>query len=375
MATVPAWATLVRINEYLPAPKRLDWDGDGVGNSYDEWIELYNGNDFAVNLAGFWLDDLANGGSSPYQIEATTILSAHGYAVFYRRQTKLALNNNGDWVRLLAPGGQVVDVVSYGRSPGYDRSYSWWQGRWQAGHPTPGKANFLLPPDPFYHISLSDALRWPAGRKVVLEGIITVPPGVLGKHLFYVGDGAVGLAVYQNGTDFYPWQPGDRVRLYGRLRDNRYQRQLFLPNPTNIAIIAHGKRLPPCFLTSAIGFARQPWARLITLRGQVVRKEGRKVWLALPDGVVPIYARSGLGISLRPVVIDSWWQVTGIVYRSRKTRVVALRSSADLTPWNITHIAPQRFSRLLWDKFEWLRRTARQACSVRPPARHRACVY
>ncbi len=54
----------------MPNPE-ADWNGDGIlGDANDEYIELYNANDFAVDLSGWKVDDIAGGGSSPYTLPA-----------------------------------------------------------------------------------------------------------------------------------------------------------------------------------------------------------------------------------------------------------------------------------------------------------------
>lgn len=120
------------LNEYLPDPAS-DWDGDGAASQEDEYIELFNANDEAIDLGGWRLDDVDDGGalfglsslfgSAPYIIPPGTVIPAHGFLAFFRSQTNLALNNDGDWVRLLRPDGLVVEQVQYATSHD-DEAYS-----------------------------------------------------------------------------------------------------------------------------------------------------------------------------------------------------------------------------------------------------------
>ncbi len=98
----------VVINEFLPDPDTL---------YTEEWIELYNPLDSDVNLSGYMLDDIVGGGTAPYTIPQGTIISAHGFLVFYGNVTGVILNNSGDNVTLLMPDGvTVVDSHSYSSS-------------------------------------------------------------------------------------------------------------------------------------------------------------------------------------------------------------------------------------------------------------------
>jgi hypothetical protein len=111
------------LNEYLPAPRNVDWDGDGVASPDDEWIELYNRENTSVDLGGWQLDDVADGGTSPYPIPPDTVIPARGVRVFFKKETGIALNNAGDTVRLIRPDGVVAETHSY-TNANYDESYA-----------------------------------------------------------------------------------------------------------------------------------------------------------------------------------------------------------------------------------------------------------
>jgi len=132
------------ISEFLPAPKAVDWDGDGQKSSMDEWIELHNDSQEDLDLGGCMLDDAAGEGSYPFVFPEGTTLLAGEYRVFYRYDTHVILNNEGDSVRLLAPDGVVVDAFDYEQTD-YDVSYSRSQGcegEWVSGWPpSPGEPN------------------------------------------------------------------------------------------------------------------------------------------------------------------------------------------------------------------------------------------
>lgn len=100
-------ASAVTINEFFPDP-----DGSDSG----EWIELYNASDADVDLSGWMLDDQEGGGSSAFIIASATAIAARSFMVFEKSETGLALNNDGDTVRLLTGEGSVVDTYTYEKS-------------------------------------------------------------------------------------------------------------------------------------------------------------------------------------------------------------------------------------------------------------------
>jgi len=72
-------------------------------------------------------------------------LKSGTFVVFYRRDTGIALDDDGDEVRLLSPDGTMIEAVTFGRldpdislSRGED---GMWYDNWP---PTPGASN--LPP-------------------------------------------------------------------------------------------------------------------------------------------------------------------------------------------------------------------------------------
>ncbi|MEF8874150.1 MAG: lamin tail domain-containing protein [Candidatus Thermoplasmatota archaeon] len=138
----------VTINEFLPDPAK-DWNDDGTIDSYDEFIELYNDESQNVNISGWYLDDEADGGSTPFQVPDGTTIPSKGLTVFYKDETGVGLNNGEDNVRLMRDDQLLVDShsytssergVSHGRSP--DGGGNWYE----FSEPTPGSSNPDLGP-------------------------------------------------------------------------------------------------------------------------------------------------------------------------------------------------------------------------------------
>jgi len=100
------------VNEFMPDPAQ-DWNNDGSADDDDEWIEIYNANTFSVDLSGWQLDDVANGGSAPYTLPGRAIIAPNGFLIFFRADTNIALNNSNDDARLLHPDSAVADAISY----------------------------------------------------------------------------------------------------------------------------------------------------------------------------------------------------------------------------------------------------------------------
>ena len=83
-----------------------------------EWVEIYNNNDFSVNLVNWYLDDLENAGSSPKAFSLT--IKEKNYAVV--ELSTSMFNNDLDDVRLLDNDRNLKDSFEYGET---EKGFSW----------------------------------------------------------------------------------------------------------------------------------------------------------------------------------------------------------------------------------------------------------
>lgn len=95
-------------SEIMPNPKGSD--------ETDEWIKLYNQNNFDIDLAGWKIKDTI-GTPSTFKISESTKILANNFLVFKRPQTKIMLNNDGDGLNLLNPDNQIIDSVNFSKAP------------------------------------------------------------------------------------------------------------------------------------------------------------------------------------------------------------------------------------------------------------------
>ncbi|MGD0576452.1 MAG: lamin tail domain-containing protein [Candidatus Staskawiczbacteria bacterium] len=107
-----------------------------------EWIELYNSNNFDVDLSGWQLQD-KQGTITTFTIPASTKILANGFLFFKRPETNIMLNNDADGLNLITPGVKIVDSVDFVSAPlnlSYNKINSGW--RWSTTL-TPGAANII----------------------------------------------------------------------------------------------------------------------------------------------------------------------------------------------------------------------------------------
>ncbi|MFZ2206713.1 MAG: lamin tail domain-containing protein [Microgenomates group bacterium] len=77
---------------------------------YDEWVELYNANDYLATLVDWYIDDKENSGGAPKRFSLT--INPYEYKVI--DISSALFNNTGDTVRLLNAEKQEKDSMEYG---------------------------------------------------------------------------------------------------------------------------------------------------------------------------------------------------------------------------------------------------------------------
>jgi hypothetical protein len=144
----------VVISEFMADSYRSLKDEDG---DYPDWIELANTGDSVIDLRGWALTDDAND-RFKWRF-GTHSLPAHGYLVVFASEknktnittrtklhTNFRLSNNGEYLALVAPDGEVVSAfapgfpaqrtdISYGRAPDAPELTAYF------ANPTPGQRN------------------------------------------------------------------------------------------------------------------------------------------------------------------------------------------------------------------------------------------
>jgi len=145
------------INEWMAA--NTGSFADPADGNFDDWLELFNPNDFAADLAGYSLADSLTNAAARWTMPAGATIPAKGFLLVWadddteQNGTNSAdlhadfrLGQTGESIGLFAPNGSLVDSVTFGAQTN-DLS----QGRWPDGGanvyfmptPTPRTANVI----------------------------------------------------------------------------------------------------------------------------------------------------------------------------------------------------------------------------------------
>jgi hypothetical protein len=311
----------VALNEVLPEPRYEDWNGDGLADSDDEWIELYNLGERAVDLGWWQLDDVGEGGTLPYIIPFGTVIQPKGFLVLFKRETGVALNNDGDWVRLLHLDGSEADAFHYTYSPGDDRSWSRAVdgiGEWTRFFDvTPGEPNRPLPPEPtptpFPLFTIAEARRQPSRTTVTVRGQVTVPPPLFGEETLYIQDSTGGIMIYTSKDDYLPLAEGDWVVLRGEAYDYHGEREIRIYRDSDLLLHqgAAEPLKPTVIKTGQVDEDHE--GLLVMIAGRVVGYERYAIHLDDGTGPARVYIKRGTDIEKPWVEEGQTFSVVGIV--------------------------------------------------------------
>ena len=364
----------VVLNEVLPAPLRVDWNGDGTADHTDEWVELYNLSDFTARIEGWRL--VRGEDAWEHRFAGDAVVPAGGFLLLHRRQTLLALANSADRVSLVRDDGTQVDSISWDQGPGYDRSLSRTPdgtGPWTASlPPSPGAPNRPadqsagreadahrqdrsrddersgageVPRD----ASVSAARSLPVGVRVRVRASVTVPPGVFGERVAYVGDHDGGMRVYlrPRRQGLPTANEGDVVLVTGRVADYHGERQLVLDRSTDMWVAGGGPPLVPVDVaTGAVGERTE--GLLVRVSGRVVDWRGRS--FSIDDGSGPVRVAIARSTGVRRPLLQrgETWAVVGVSsqYAAQAPweggHRVSPRFLGDLEPVRLASKAPVR---------------------------------
>jgi hypothetical protein len=302
------------LNEVMPAPDEVDWDGDGALDYRDEWIELYNMGDSPVGLGGWPVGDASG---ATYLIGLGTLVPPGGYVVLYHRQTGLTLNNDADTLNLRRPDGTLADAYVYDKGPGYDISLcrlpdggTSWQRRCD---PTPGGPNRALPEPSPVEASVFEARRMGPGVWVKLRGRVTVPAGVLGQRTAYLQDETGGIRLSLS-KDHRLWAGlGERWEVVGHTGTYYGELELRVSERGDVRTLKTSDPRPP--LPISTGMMVEPYeGMLVLLSGQVVQFErGGHFWIDDGTGWARVYLDQDTGIRRPLLEIGQAVQVVGVV--------------------------------------------------------------
>lgn len=329
--SAPSYSDALKINEFLPDPTGTDTDA--------EFIEIYNSSSVAVDLSSWQLDD-AEGGSTPYTIPVGTSIRSGGYVAFFRSESKIALNNDGDSARLLAPDKSVKAFATYGKEATESESFNNQNGIYVLSTTsTPGQPNIITEPvtedkedsddektntttttkkgkvagEVIKTIVLADIRSEEKDTWVQTEGIVSAPLNLLGKNMFYLAGSGIQVLVPEG--NYAGLTVGKKVKLTGQVSSYFGEARLKVANASDLVTGAEVEPPAPHQIeTGEIGEETEGW--LVTIFGKVTQTSGATFYVDDGSGEAKIYIKESTNITKPKMKKDTEVTITGIVSRT-----------------------------------------------------------
>jgi len=314
------YSKAIILNEILPKPKK--------GTDF-EFIELYNASDLVVDVSGWKLDDLLSGGSKPYIIPEGTIINPRSYLVFYKTTTKIALNDSGDNVYLLAPNDEIVSATSY-KNAGYDISWNWTGKEWAwSQRMTAAAKNIIIKPidkNTPLKTTIQRAKKLPKNTLVQVKGIVSVFPGPFGKKIIYIQNQKAGIQIYFYKGNFPKLVLGHFIKIIGKTSSVSGEKRIRISKRSDIVILGKRKIIP---LNLATANVRKYIGMLVRTDGAVVKTAGSTFYLDDGSGKIRVYFKKTTGIKIKKSKGD-YFKITGIVSLTKAGPRILPRFTGDV---------------------------------------------
>jgi hypothetical protein len=185
---------------------------------------------------------------------------------------------------------------------------------------------------PYPPVPLPQAKTLAAGARACIEGVVAVPAGTFGAHLFYLVEeqGAEGLQVF-GGKDALPeFALGDLVRACGLLSSSGGEKRLVLAGDNPVEKMGADKLLSIAYLSANQADDTQ-LGRLVKIEGNVAPPlEGRLFFLEEGGARLKVYASPDTGIEFSQLRAGERVAVTGILGRTSLGLRLLPRFSTDI---------------------------------------------
>lgn len=334
----------VLISEIFPNPP---------GTDQGEFIELYNSASTSTSLAGWKLE---TSGGKNFIIPEKTSIKPGGFLVFYRAATRLVLDNTKEIVTLKTPDDVTVDQAAYGKSepnqslslangargwtreitPGFIGEAEERKEQVLGEKITAGKISSASSSatrrevgQTSVRLAIAAARALKKGSAVIIQGVVTVPPGAFSEHYFYVADDSGGMQIYSSQKNLPPVAVGDKVRVAGQLSQANSAPRLKIASAGAIDILAAGQTAEAENLTLE-NIDEDAAGKLVTAAGEITDIKGNQLYLDDGETEGVVYLKTAAHIDRRRLKAGDSLRVTGIAERTKNGWQIWPRGNGDI---------------------------------------------
>ncbi|MFA7653996.1 MAG: lamin tail domain-containing protein [Candidatus Magasanikbacteria bacterium] len=295
----------------------------------DEYIKIKNLSATTTDIS-FWKLLYKN---QIYQLPRSTTIFAGDELTFYQPITKFTLNNNGGEIELRDNEDFLIDIFEYGKT----------KAGMEIGSDTSTPAQISVLPKtatpkitkPSYsgeylgQTTIADARAAVNDSYAKVQGMVSVPPGILGSQYFYITDGASGIQIYQYKKDFPPLAIGDHVTVSGITSEASGIKRLKLKSKNDIDILATNQNIKPTDFTIE-ELSEDGLGALVKISGEITEIKTNYMYIDNDAGEALIYFKTGAQIDKKKFTEGEKVEVIGILEQSKTDIQILPRNQNDI---------------------------------------------
>lgn len=307
------------------------------GADEKEFIEIFNSGVREVDLSG-WMLRASSG--NPFAMPAETKIGPNKYLAFFKKATKISINNSEDKVSLIDHENRLIDMVRIGKSK-TDESYSFMNGEWKWNVATPGAANnsavAVLTASSasgkkitsYPLVAIETARQMDKDDGVKTRGVVTVLPQMFGKQYFYIFDGKSGIQIYQYQGKFPALKFGDLIEVKGVLSEASGVKRIKLKDASAVDILAIEQNILPMAVEIG-GLSEDYLGALIKVQGEITSKKSNYIYIDDGHGEIKIYFKQNAKIDKSILNIGEQVGVVGVLEISAGEMTIMPRQTKDI---------------------------------------------
>jgi hypothetical protein len=237
-----------KLNEYTQKSPKYNIGSVIISELYpypnigEEFIELYNNTEQAIDITGWKIADLAK------SFTLSGIIPAKGYKTYNQSETKIALNNTKETVTLTDNYNQIQSTTSYTKAYKGLSYIPILQGWGWTQTITPNAPNIFTEKDNkdssknYIGIENIEQLsQIEDGEYVEIEGQVMIPAGTLVDNSFYIIKDNRVVKIYDRQKRFPTLKEGDIVKIQAEWHNTNTQQYLKTNSINNTQIITEQK--------------------------------------------------------------------------------------------------------------------------------------
>ncbi|HPT08278.1 MAG TPA: lamin tail domain-containing protein [bacterium] len=170
--------------------------------------------------------------------------------------------------------------------------------------------------------NLKNIKNLPNKSLVIVEGLVSVLPGVLGTQYFYIHDkydddyNVYGLKIYNYNKLFPELKIGDQIQVQGEVAissNNELSFKIKTKDISDIKIISNNNPLPTSTIENINSFTKTQADNLKTIQGQITQNSNGEIYLNDNQNEILIKIKTGTKISSKKLVVGQNFLISGLL--------------------------------------------------------------